>query len=498
MFALAACAATALGTAWGQVQPPEDIGLRQSVVPSGGARTATKAKKSDAAQATYGSPPGSGAGETGFISTNVPAATAARSQPAPSTTASVPASASAKSAARKSKQRPENEQTASLRTATDEAEPYSPIGLRVGSFDVISTADISYGYDDNPFRTATPEGSQFARAEARVEARSNWTRHELSGELRGSYTDYLQISGNNRPEGQARLRGRIDMSSVNHFELAGSAGIDTIPAGSPDSVTSAKEPPLVYTYTGSAAYVHRFNRLEFTLRGNIERSTYGEAELISGGVESLADRDYTAYGPSLRGSYEMTPDFKPFLQVSADRREYDQKIDAGGVERSSRGMQALAGIEFGKRGILTGEVSAGWATRRYDDPALQEIAGFVFDSSLVWRATPLTTVRLNAKSEIGETTLEGASGVFVHEATLRIDHAFRRWLIGSASVTYGINDYDGTERRDDVLGLSASLTYYLNRYAALRGEVRREQLRSTAPGQDYTANIVFVGLRLQR
>lgn len=66
------------------------------------------------------------------------------------------------------------------------------------------------------------------------------------------------------------------------------------------------------------------------------------------------------------------------------------------------------------------------------------------------------------------------------------------------SVAYGSDDYEGTGRKDERLGLAAALTYKFNRYASLRGEVRREELRSTSPGDDYTANIVMLGLRLQR
>jgi hypothetical protein len=65
-------------------------------------------------------------------------------------------------------------------------------------------------------------------------------------------------------------------------------------------------------------------------------------------------------------------------------------------------------------------------------------------------------------------------------------------------VVYGIDDYRGAGRRDERLELKAGLTYYLNRYAALKGELRREELRSNVPGADYTANIAMVGLRLQR
>jgi hypothetical protein len=86
----------------------------------------------------------------------------------------------------------------------------------------------------------------------------------------------------------------------------------------------------------------------------------------------------------------------------------------------------------------------------------------------------------------------------LRQASIAIDHAFRRWLIGSASITYGVEDYRGAGRRDERLGLLAALTYRLNRYAAIKGEARRERQNSSVPGQDFTANIVMLGLRLQR
>jgi hypothetical protein len=46
--------------------------------------------------------------------------------------------------------------------------------------------------------------------------------------------------------------------------------------------------------------------------------------------------------------------------------------------------------------------------------------------------------------------------------------------------------------------LAAGFTYHLSRYAALKGEFRRQSMRSNTPGENYTANIVMLGLRLQR
>lgn len=478
------CAAVALGQ--GQFRL-EDLGLRPTLVHSSPSRP------------VYGNPPAAGAGETGFVSTNLPRKTGKRTRKAAASAGRAAEAATLAARVRRSLAA-HNESGPVQRPVRRGAEedPYAPVGFRLGSFDVKSSAEVFAGYDDNPFRTPGASGSRFTLVSARVETQSNWSRHALAGELRGEFIDYHQVSGNDRPEAEAKLRGRIDVTSAGRIEIEGRAALTTEPAGSPDAVTSARRPPGVYSFGGMAAYVQRFNRLEIGLRGTVDRSIYEEAELLSGARLDLSDRDYTAYGLALRGSYEMTPGIKPFVEVGVDRRVFDREVDFSGVQRGSEGVRARAGFEFGRERLLTGEASAGLAARRYRDPALDDISGLIFDASLVWTASALTKVTLKASSEIGETTLAGASGVFQRQAGIEIEHAFRRWLIGTTSVVFGQDDYRGAARRDERLTLAAALTYRLNRYAALKGEVRREQLRSTAPDQDYTANIVMVGLRLQR
>lgn len=496
-------AAVGAVTAAAQVQVvPDEFGLRPTF---GQSPKKSASTKGDLQPRPFGSPPGAGAGETGFVSTNLPKNAAKQIAKASGRSAAdvAPPPSAAKLVARVRQAIEEDTATGSAprrppRPAVEE-EPYAQIGIRAGSFDIKPSAEFYAGYDDNPFRVSTGRrGSSFTKVEMKVETKSNWSRHELSGELRGAYTDFLQVPGNDRPDAEAKLRGRIDVTSQSRIELEGRAALTTDDAGTPDAITSAKRPPHVYTTEGSARFVQKFNRIELGLRGSIERQTHEKADLISGGTQDLSDRNYTAYGLALRGGYEVTPDIKPFVEAGVDRRVFEHEIDFSGIRRGSDGLRARAGIEFARERVLSGEASAGYAWRTYEDPSLRNISGLIFDASLIWKATGLTTVTLKANSEIGETTAANASGVFQRQASITIDHAFRRWLIGSVGVTYGTEDYIGAGRRDDRLGLSAGFTYYLNRYAAIKGEARHEQLRSTDPDGGYTANIVMLGLRLQR
>ncbi len=440
------------------------------------------------------SPSGTAAGSTGYVSSNV------KQKPKKSKnlkTSSLPVAA-APARALPVEQQVTNSVVRRARPKKIEDDPYAAPGFRAGSFTVKPTLEIAEGYDDNPFRVQNGKGSWFTLLNAKVNSRSNWLRHELETELRGAFTAYSDVDNNNRPEAEARLRGRIDVNADRRIEFETKALLSTQMAGTPEAVTSAKSPPLVYTYGANAGYVQRFNRFEAGLYGMVERSTYADAELLNGTTLDQSDRNYTAYGARLRGSYETLPGVKPFIEATVDTRVFDESVDSNGFRRGSDGLSARIGSEFELRGYLTGQFSVGYGRRTYDDPALPAIGGLLFDSALVWQVSGLTKVSLKAISEISETNLAGASGALKREAILSVDHAFRRWLVGTASVSYGTYDYRGIDRTDDKLGFSAGLTYYLNPYMALKGEYRRESYHSNVAGQDYTSNIYLLGLKLQR
>jgi hypothetical protein len=379
-----------------------------------------------------------------------------------------------------------------------EDEPFGPVGFQSGAFLLKPSIQLDSGYDSNAEKAVNGKGSWFNTVQGNFNAQSQWQRHELVLDLRGAYTRYYDVEAADRPDIQAALRGRIDVTSLTKIELESKFGLTTENPGSPDAIAAVRRQPNVYAFGQTAALVQRFNRFEMTVGVGIERNVYENAELTNGTSISLADRDYTAYSARLRAAYDLTPDTKPFLEVVMDRRERDLPVDFNGVARDSDGYTLRTGITFGRKEWLFGEISAGVAHRSYADLALQPITGLVFDGQLTWVATGLTTFKLTAASGIDETSVLGASGVLRHETRLTMDHAFRRWLIGTLGVGWLREEYEGTTLVNDYLRISAALTYSLNRSLALKAEYRNEHFFSSVPGQDYTANIGLIGIRLQR
>jgi hypothetical protein len=192
------------------------------------------------------------------------------------------------------------------------------------------------------------------------------------------------------------------------------------------------------------------------------------------------------------------PGVKPFVEIAGDTRVHDQKFDRNGLQRSSKALTPKVGSSFEISRKLTGEIAVGYVMRKYEDPSLQELRGITVDGALAWQATGLTTATLTASSRAEETILPGVSGAFRRDVGLTVDHAFRRWLIGTAKFGYGFDEYVGLGRDDRRMSFSAALSYKFNREWSVKGEYRYDQLRSNATGVDYDANAVLVGLKWQR
>ena len=384
------------------------------------------------------------------------------------------------------------------RTAAEE-DPYAALGVRVGSLMLRPGFTNSIGYDTNPQRIAPPgvKGSPFARYEGDLDIQSDWNVNQLSGRLRGGYFQYFRDSQASRPDAEGNLDLRLDATRDTRILLETRLRLDTQRPGSPDLTSAVEGRPLVWQYGGSAGVSHDFNRLQLTLRGSVDRSDYENAQLSNGATLSQQDRNQTQYGLRLRAAYEVTPGFRPFIQGDIDRREFDDKIDSGGYMRSSSGVSGRIGSTFEISRQLTGEISGGYQNRTYEDPRLKNLRGFVGDAAVLWSPTPLTTVTLRGSATLGDTTVSGSSGTTVRTVALEIAHALRRNLTVTGFTGFTRTDYEGQNLREDQLNVGARIEYRLTRTFAIRASFTHERLTSTSPGNDYTANVSMVGLRVQ-
>ena len=378
-----------------------------------------------------------------------------------------------------------------------ELDPFEQVGIRAGAFLVKPAIEVSEGYNTNPAAVPGGKGSWFTLIAPELAVQSQWQRHELTATIRGSFTDYASASSQNRPFVDARVNGRIDVDPRTRIDVEGRYLLSTDYPGSPDLPAGVAKLPIFTDVGASLGGTQKFNRFEVMMKGTIDRVEYDNAKLLDGSSVSQKDRDYDQYGGVLRGSYELTPGVKPFVEADADIRNHDLPVDASGVQRDSHGLSGRVGTTFEISRMLTGEVSIGYLTRTYKDPTLPDLNGLLFDASLVWVATGLTNVKFIASTRADESTVAGVSGVLRHDYSVQVDHAFRRWLIGTLKFGTGFDDYVGSTREDKRYVASGAIVYKLDRAWQVKAEVREEWLRSNVSGVDYAATIMTLGLRWQ-
>jgi hypothetical protein len=235
-----------------------------------------------------------------------------------------------------------------------------------------------------------------------------------------------------------------------------------------------------------------------SLKGSIDRTAYGDAKTNDGTLVDFRDRNYNQYRARVRAAYELLPGIKPFVEYGMDQRRHDREHDAAGIARNSDGSTIKAGSEFELSRYLVGEASVGFLERRYADTEFPTIRAPLVDAKLTYYATPLTTWKVYAKTSVDESILPGVAGSLRQDYGVQIDHAFRRWLIGTVTLGYGTDNYEGSDRKDNRYVVAGSVIYKMTREIHLKAEARREWLQSTVEGWDYTTNIFTVGLRFQR
>jgi len=382
-----------------------------------------------------------------------------------------------------------------------EPDAYEALGLRTGSFLIKPAVDVSGGYDTNPARSNGGKGSSLVIVSPELLVRSDWSRHELRADLRGSYITYPgydQQPKLDRPNVDSRVVGRIDVTHDTRLEGEGRLLVGTDNPGSPNIQAGLAKLPIFTSMGSTIGLAQRFNRWDFVLRGTLDRVDYHDSLLTDGSTATNADRNFNQYGGQARASYEVLPGVKPFAEVAVDTRLRDQQFDRFGLQRSSLGQSVRAGTTFEPTRLVTGEVALGYLKRRYDDPTLPDLGGLLIDGSLIWSASALTPATLTARTTADEAVTPGVAGTFRRDAALQVDHAFRRWLIGTAKLGYGLDIYQGSLREDHRYSASVAVTYKLTRTVQVKGEFRQDWLQSNQPGTDYTASTMLLGMRLQR
>ena len=374
--------------------------------------------------------------------------------------------------------------------------PFDPVGLWVGDLKLTPYVEEDGGWASNPGLTAgAHRGSAFDAAEVGAALQSDWSRSDLHGQLKGAYTDYFDDSAANSPTASGTLGGRYDASRDLSFDAEGRFAISeqTLTSLGLGPGTGTTSRPLVSTYGATLGGAQKFGDLTLALHATLDRTTYANAE-----TDDLASDDFNDWGLRGRVSYRLSEAISPFVELGVDARRYDSAIDYNGYDRNSDGWQAVAGATLAFTRQLTGEASFGYGARAYVDPRLQNFSAPLVNASLVWSATPLTTVTAKAQTTLGDSVEAGASGVLTRAYSLDVAHELTRAFTLGATASWSRETYVGVTQRDSTTTYGLRAEYHVSRDLALKASASRQTYDSNVANSNYIADVFMLGLKLQR
>lgn len=376
-------------------------------------------------------------------------------------------------------------------------EPYDPIGIRLGSFVFFPDAEIAGVATSNVLRS--PDDRSDVAVEIKESSRlvSNWTTHALEFRSTGLLSFHDEFPSEDDRSWGVEGRGRLDVAKrtnlqallSHNFQREGRSAIDASAAG---------ERSEVATDVAALTLNHRFNRLAIQLRGSATDADYTDPAAVAG-TATDEERDVVQGREAVRATWEFKPTFAVFSEVETNQRNFGAAAVSDTIKRDSNGERYRTGVDFGGTGeILRGEVSLGYGIQRPDDGRLEDVEGFLIDSNVAWKFNDLTTFQFLARSEIFDTTTAKSAGVVSHQIGIEARHAFRRYLVGTAGLTFQTQDFDNTAIEEQEWRTTLGLEYFVSREFILFGRYQHIAFDSNQAASDYHVDEARVGLRIRR
>ncbi|WP_027056752.1 outer membrane beta-barrel protein [Mesorhizobium erdmanii] len=395
---------------------------------------------------------------------------------------------------------PGAERTAAIEGQNKKAEddPFAATGVKWGSFVIRPSIEQGLTASTNGDSSSAGTSALLSETALRFTAVSDWRENSATIDGYGLFRE--TVSGYRVHDAQGRIEGQLNVDLDNELRAIAKLGYEAVPetASSPNAIAGVSTQPLRQTIDGSLGVEKAVGKMQYTLTGAVSHDFYGDAELSDGTSLSQKDQDNTLYTATLRAGYEISPALTPFSEIEIGRRAYVQRVDNEGFERSSTRLGARAGLQLDMGEKLSGEFSAGWLREAIDDKSLEAVSGATVNADLKWSPERGTTIGLTGKTTVETTTTAGESGDILYSGRLTGERQIRANLTANAALGLDWRHYVGIDGHDRILSAETGLTWWLNRYAGLTTRVRTEKLTSNLPGRDYTANSIYLGLKVQR
>jgi hypothetical protein len=311
--------------------------------------------------------------------------------------------------------------------------------------------------------TVTPE----------LRLQSDWTRHEATFALRGSYETDLEGSGEGEwTEGEAEASLRLDIDRDRSAELDAAYAISRQESDDPDYPPLAVDEPLIHEIDVGLAYERSVGPFLLRLEALGGRTVFEDAHDIADTPIDQGDRTNTVYEGRARFGYELLGTLTPYVEAGIGRRVYDRTVDTMGFERSGTFYRLRGGLAYDSAPVLTADLAVGYYFEEPDDAALLALQAWTIDGSIVWSPRELITVNLEASTTFRPPDPDGPGSV-VYDVTVDAAYAWRENFDIHALMEFEAEKIDGGPTAY-TYAFGAEAVWRMNRALALAARYMHE------------------------
>lgn len=428
--------------------------------------------------------------------------------------------------------------------ATRQRPELQQLGIPAGGFRVYPKLGYTVQHNDNIFAVENNRQSdQISIYSPGVALASNWTRHDVELSANADLGRYRDFSSEDYDDWQVSINALLDVSRSTRIRFGALHANLHEARGSSDDARGLQ--PTTFSTTQEFVGL-KFQPGRFSLSPTLDFNSFDYDDVQALRFDSIEqdDRDRKEYTLSLRGAYEVgrRPDvfvrsrriardydmlqaftrfdhssqgyearvgtmFEVFVLARHIVRDYDMLQASTGFDRSSDGDEAGVGMMFELSGITRAQFFVGYRKQRYEQP-LPDISTPIFDLSLIWNASNLTTLELSVLRSLRETNASFYSGYVSTLASIKLDHELRRNLFLQAEFGQIVDNYEGTTSttpEDKRVKTSAGASWVLNRNVdiSFRHEYTNRNLTDAiiAPGLpdvDFKTNVSWFRIEFRQ
>jgi hypothetical protein len=340
-----------------------------------------------------------------------------------------------------------------------------PTGLAYNGILFLPSVLAGMEFDSNIYASSRSPAEDMALVlapELRIRIDGEAAQHSI--DLGAGHRQYQSFDSENRTEAHARLTSARHLTTDVKLDTLFEAARKFEPRGSSVTLPNAAKPIAYRDLRAETTVTKTFNRLGVAVGGGIRSLAFEDGETISGAPLEQGFRDGTIITVSVKPFYDISPGFRAYTLLKANRRNYE---GTGSFNRDAEGYDARAGLEFMLTSMLFGSMELGYLQQNYSNPLIPNTDGLSTKANLSWLMTPLMTVSLFGSRQIAELAAQDQEARIDMTIGTRLDYELRRDIIATVEASYTSEEFTGSNRDDDIFHIGAKIDYMMNSYCSL-------------------------------